>query len=75
MKPPKPGRPATLAKLGPFPEAVRDRSKLAPLLAVDKKATSGGTAGVLLEAIGRARVEKAIPAEEWLDAAAIMSLS
>ena len=66
---------ATLAKLGPFPEPVRDRAKLAPLLSVDKKATSGGTAGVLLEAIGQARVEKSIPAEEWLDAAAIMSLS
>jgi 3-dehydroquinate synthase len=64
-----------LAKLGPFPEPERDRAKLAPLLALDKKATSEGTAGILLEAIGRGRVEKSIPAEEWLDAAAIMSLS
>ena len=65
----------TLSKLGPFPEPERNPAKLAPLLALDKKATSAGTAGVLLEAIGRGRVETDIPAEEWLDAAAIMSLS
>ena len=35
--------------------------KLAPLLALDKKATAAGTAGVLLEAIGRARVEASVP--------------
>jgi 3-dehydroquinate synthase len=64
-----------LAKLGPFPEPERSPAKLAPLLALDKKATSAGTAGVLLEAIGRGRIESSIPAEEWLDAAAIMSLS
>ena len=64
-----------LARLGPFPEPVRDSARLAPRLALDKKATSEGTAGVLLEAIGRGRVEKSIPAGEWLDAAAIMSLS
>jgi hypothetical protein len=29
---------------------------------------------VLLEGMGRARVEEAVPASEWLDAAAIMSL-
>jgi 3-dehydroquinate synthase len=65
----------TLAQLGPFPEPERDPSKLAPLLALDKKATAAGTAAVLLESIGRARVEKSIPVEEWLDAAAIMTLS
>jgi 3-dehydroquinate synthase len=64
-----------LGRLGPFPEPERGRAKLAPLLALDKKATAAGTAGVLLEAIGRGRVEKSIPAGEWLDAAAIMSLS
>ena len=64
-----------LSRLGPFPEPERDRAKLAPLLALDKKATSAGIAGVLIEAIGRGRVEKSIPSEEWLDAAAIMSLS
>ena len=34
-----------------------------------------GAAGVLLEAIGRARVEESVSAREWLEAAAIMSLS
>jgi 3-dehydroquinate synthase len=65
----------TLARLGPFPEPERHPAKLAPLLALDKKATAGGTAGVLLESIGRGRVDASIPVEEWLDAAAIMSLS
>jgi 3-dehydroquinate synthase len=64
-----------LARLGPFPQPERNPKKLAPLLALDKKTTAAGTAGVLLEAIGRGRVETSIPAEEWLDAAAIMSLS
>ena len=64
-----------LSKLGPFPEPERDPAKLAPLLALDKKATASGTAGVLLEGIGRGRVERSIQPEEWLDAAAIMSLS
>ncbi len=66
---------STLAGLGPFPEPVRDPVRLAPLLAVDKKATSAGTAGVLLEAIGRAVIDEAVPAAEWLEAAAIMTLS
>ncbi len=64
-----------LARLGPFPEPVRDPARLAPLLALDKKATAGGTAGVLLESIGRARVDESVDAAEWLDAAAIMTLS
>jgi 3-dehydroquinate synthase len=66
---------ATLGRLGPFPEPERDPARLAPLLARDKKATSAGLAGILLERIGRARVEESVPPEEWLEAAAIMSLS
>jgi 3-dehydroquinate synthetase len=62
-----------LARLGPFPEPERDPHVLAPFLAQDKKATVRGTAAVLLEAVGRARVEESLPASEWLDAAAIMS--
>ena len=40
----------TLSRLGPFPQPERDPKRLAPLLALDKKATAAGTAGVLLEA-------------------------
>lgn len=58
-----------LRNLGPFPEPSRDRALLASYLARDKKSTARGTAGILLEAIGRARVVEAIPLEEWLDAA------
>ena len=64
-----------LARLGPFPPPSRDPAVLAPFLARDKKATARGIAGVLLEAVGRARVEEAMPEREWLEAAAIMSLS
>jgi 3-dehydroquinate synthase len=64
-----------LADLGPFPAPRREPELLAPLLARDKKTTAGGLASVLLEAIGRARVDEAVSAAEWLDAAAIMSLS
>ena len=60
---------AILGRLGPFPRPNVSASALGPLLARDKKATAGGVAGVLLEAVGRARVEEAIPAEEWLRAA------
>jgi 3-dehydroquinate synthase len=63
-----------LAALGPFPEPVRAPETLAPLLARDKKATARGIAGVLLESIGHARVEEFLPIEEWLDAAASVSL-
>lgn len=66
---------STLARLGPFPEPVRDPVRLAPLLALDKKATAAGTPGVLLEAIGRASIDEAVGAAEWLEAAAIMTLS
>lgn len=61
---------ATLARLGPFPEPERSAEELRPRLARDKKATSRGIAGVLLERIGHGRVEEAIPEEEWLAAAA-----
>ena len=66
---------ATLSRLGPFPEPERRAERLRPLIALDKKATAAGVAGVLLEKIGKARVEEALPTEEWIDAAAIMSLS
>jgi len=66
---------ATLSRLGPFPEPERRAERLRPLIALDKKATAGGIAGVLLEKIGSARVEEALPAEEWIEAAAIMTLS
>lgn len=58
-----------LSRLGPFPEPQRDKSVLAPYLARDKKASASGRAGVLLEAIGRARVEPSVSEKEWLDAA------
>ncbi len=64
-----------LARLGPFPEPVRDPARLSPLLALDKKALAGGTAGVLLQAIGRASIDEAVGAGEWIEAAAIMTLS
>jgi len=58
-----------LRQLGPFPSPSRDRGKLAPYLSRDKKSTARGIAGVLLEAIGRARIFETVPPEEWLDAA------
>ncbi|MGE5276048.1 MAG: 3-dehydroquinate synthase family protein [Acidobacteriota bacterium] len=64
-----------LRRLGPFPEPSRDPASLAPYLQRDKKATTAGVAAVLLEAIGRARVEASVPEAEWLAAAAIMSLT
>jgi 3-dehydroquinate synthase len=66
---------AVLSGLGPFPAPVRDPNVLRPFLGLDKKATSRGTAGILLERIGRARVEESVSVEEWLQAAAIMTLS
>jgi 3-dehydroquinate synthase len=63
-----------LSRLGPFPEPVRDRATLTPFLERDKKSTAQGIAGVLLESVGRPRIEEAVPASEWLAAAAIMSL-
>jgi len=58
-----------LSRLGPFPEPKRDPSVLAAYLARDKKASASGRAGILLEAIGRARVEPSVTEEEWLAAA------
>jgi 3-dehydroquinate synthetase len=66
---------AVLAALGPFPEPVRDPRKLKGFLAHDKKASVRGLASVLLARIGEARVDETVPASEWLEAAAIMSLS
>ncbi len=63
-----------LRSLGPFPKPCRDPAVLAPFLSRDKKSTARGTAGVLLEAIGRGRIDEAIPLEEWLDAAARLRL-
>lgn len=58
-----------LAGLGPFPEPERDPAVLAPFLARDKKTSSRGLAGVLLESIGRCRIDESISPEEWLRAA------
>lgn len=63
-----------LRGLGPFPLPERDAKRLAPLLARDKKATARGAPGILLESIGKARVEESVSAEEWLEAAAIITL-
>ena len=63
-----------LARLGPFPEPPRSEEELRLRLARDKKATSRGIAGVLLERIGRARVEESIPEDAWLAAAAAASI-
>ncbi|HSP95555.1 MAG TPA: 3-dehydroquinate synthase family protein [Thermoanaerobaculia bacterium] len=58
-----------LRLLGPFPEPVRDPNVLAPYLSRDKKGSARGIAGVVLEAVGRARIDEAIPLEDWLKAA------
>jgi len=63
-----------LRLLGPFPEPVRDPKALAPYLSRDKKGSSRGIAGVVLEAIGRARIDEAIPLDEWLEAASRVRL-
>jgi 3-dehydroquinate synthase len=63
-----------LRLLGPFPEPVRDPKALAPYLSRDKKGSARGIAGVVLEAIGRARIDEAIPLEEWLEAASRVRL-
>jgi len=59
----------TLARLGPFPEPERAPDLLLPFLRSDKKATAAGLTGILLEGIGRARIEPAVPEGEWLAAA------
>jgi 3-dehydroquinate synthase len=63
-----------LRLLGPFPEPERDAAALRPSLSRDKKGTARGTAGILLAAIGRGRIVEAIPLEEWLAAAARVTL-
>ena len=63
-----------LARLGPFPDPERAPRVLEPYLRRDKKSTAKGLAGVLLERVGHARVEETIPIEEWLEAAAGVSL-
>jgi 3-dehydroquinate synthase len=65
---------AVLAALGPFSEPSRDAAVLEPFLARDKKATAAGIAAVLLDRIGSARVVADVPASEWMEAAAIMSV-
>jgi len=66
---------AVLARFGPFPEPVRQAATLEPLIRRDKKTLSAGLSSVLLPAIGAARVDAGVPVQEWLDAAAIMSIS
>ena len=66
---------SALSRLGPFPRPCRDRAVLASFLGRDKKFTARGTAGVLLEAVGRGRVFESVAVEEWLDAAQIASLT
>ncbi|MFN2385595.1 MAG: 3-dehydroquinate synthase family protein [Thermoanaerobaculia bacterium] len=61
---------SVLARLGPFPEPDRSPETLRPFLRLDKKGTSAGSSGVLLEGIGRGRIEADIPEDEWLEAAA-----
>jgi 3-dehydroquinate synthase len=63
-----------LSRLGPFPRPSADRGLLLPFLERDKKATARGLAGVLLERVGSARVDEAVPLDAWLDAAARMSI-
>ena len=64
-----------LSALGPFPEPDRDPKTLKDFLSRDKKATSRGIAGVVLETIGRARVAEAVSMDEWLEAAGAARLS
>ncbi|HKA36157.1 MAG TPA: 3-dehydroquinate synthase family protein [Thermoanaerobaculia bacterium] len=66
---------SALSRLGPFPEPSRDRAVLSSFLAGDKKFTSRGMAGVLLERIGRGKVVESVPLEEWLGAAERASLT
>ncbi len=64
-----------LRRLGPFPPPTLSLDVLTPYLERDKKASARGVAGVLLESVGRARIEEAVPIAAWLDAAARMSLA
>jgi 3-dehydroquinate synthase len=60
---------SALDSLGTFPRPSTDPSRLVPYLERDKKTTARGLAGVLLEEIGRARIDESIPVSDWLDAA------
>lgn len=61
---------SVLGRLGPFPPPDRSPEVLRPFLRRDKKATSAGLPGILLEGIGRGRIEAGIGEDEWLEAAA-----
>jgi 3-dehydroquinate synthase len=63
-----------LSRLGPFPRPFVEAGVLRPYLERDKKATARGLAGVLLERVGTARIDEAVPVESWLDAAARLSI-
>jgi len=63
-----------LSRLGPFPRPSGDSAVLRPFLERDKKATARGLAGVLLERVGSARVDEAVPLDSWLEAAARVSI-
>jgi 3-dehydroquinate synthetase len=64
-----------LSGLGPFPDPERNPERLGAFLSRDKKSTARGLASILLASIGAARVDEGVTAEEWLAAAAIMTLS
>jgi 3-dehydroquinate synthase len=63
-----------LGRLGPFPEPERDPAALKPFLERDKKSSSRGLAGILLEAIGRSHIDETVSPEEWLGAASRAAL-
>ncbi|MEO8190541.1 MAG: 3-dehydroquinate synthase family protein [Acidobacteriota bacterium] len=63
-----------LFRLGPFPAPETSGSRLSPFLKRDKKATARGIAGVLLKRIGEPTIAEDIPVDEWLEAAARISL-
>lgn len=63
-----------LSRLGPFPRPEVDGARLEAFLSRDKKATAKGLPGVLLDRIGSSRIEEAIPAAAWVDAARRMRI-
>jgi 3-dehydroquinate synthase len=62
------GMREALRRLGPFPRPVRDPEALLAFLRRDKKARRDGISGILLERVGRARIER-ISEEDWIAAA------
>jgi 3-dehydroquinate synthase len=64
-----------LDRLGPFPEPEREPAVLEPYLLRDKKASVRGVAGILLDGIGRPKIDESIPPADWLDAAARISFA